>query len=152
MRSSPRAGSNRSTVVLPSGNVSGIVETCSGRPAGSACAPAHAAHVERTSSAISRRITSQYVRGAPGRPGRASILPTELMVRAMIAAAVFLAAVVTLIAAAGGHQRRAASERANRSSPPVLAFSAQPADGGARHIFLLRADGTATQLTHGLPG
>ena len=68
MRSSPRAGSKRSTVVLPSGNVSGIVETCPGRPAGTARAPTHAAHVERTSSAITKRITSQYVRGAPGRP------------------------------------------------------------------------------------
>lgn len=33
MRSSPRAGSKRSTVVLPSGNVSGIVESCSGHVA-----------------------------------------------------------------------------------------------------------------------
>ena len=72
------------------------------------------------------------------------------MVRALIAGAVLVAVAVTLIFAAGG-DGSSATRHPIPPPDPMVAFTARADGDGASQIFMLRADGSIRQLTHGIP-
>ena len=71
------------------------------------------------------------------------------MVRGLIAGAVLVAAAVTLIFAAGG-DGRSTTRHPIPPPDPMVAFTARADRDGASQIFMLRADGSIRQLTHGI--
>jgi Tol biopolymer transport system component len=80
------------------------------------------------------------------------------MIRALIAGAVLVVAAATLVVAGGGnsqpasqHSGQPASRHSVPPPDPLLAFTARAARGGTSQVFLLRADSSIRQLTHGVP-